>query len=156
MNWQDLCEDTRLQNLPFKIELNEQGQIVMTPVKVYHSLYQGRMTGLLYSHLKKGDVLVECAIKTRKGTKVVDVAWASDERLEQIKDEVECSLAPEICIEIMSSSNTKEEMDMKKNLYFEKKAKEVWICSERGNISFYGVKGELEHSLLAPRFPKNV
>ena len=31
MNWQEVCEDRSLQDLPFKIELNEYGQIVMSP-----------------------------------------------------------------------------------------------------------------------------
>jgi len=82
----------------------------MTPVKVYHSLFQGKITGLLYSNLTDGDVLVKCAISTKKGTKVADVAWASRERLEVIGNEIECSVAPDICIKIMSSANTKEEM----------------------------------------------
>jgi len=37
MQWQEVCEHPSLQNLPFKIELNERGQVLMSPVKVYHS-----------------------------------------------------------------------------------------------------------------------
>ncbi|MDM8549434.1 hypothetical protein QUF72_05115 [Desulfobacterales bacterium HSG2] len=36
MNWQEVCEHSDLQNLPFKIELNERGQIIMSPAKAYH------------------------------------------------------------------------------------------------------------------------
>ncbi len=42
MNWQEVCEHPSLQNLPFKIELDEYGNIVMSPVKIYHSLYTRR------------------------------------------------------------------------------------------------------------------
>lgn len=156
MNWQEVCEHPSLKDLPFKIELNEQGQILMSPVKVYHSIYQGKISGLLYSNLENGEVLAECAIKTRKGTKVTDVAWASNERIERIRDEVECSVSPEICVEIMFSSNTEEEMEIKKRLYFENGAKEVWICSESGNIRFYSCESELEYSMLVPNFPKKI
>ncbi len=38
MNWQEVCENPNLQNIPFKIELNEYGQVVMSPMKVIHSL----------------------------------------------------------------------------------------------------------------------
>jgi len=31
MNWQEVCEIPQLKNLPFKIELNEYGRIVMPP-----------------------------------------------------------------------------------------------------------------------------
>lgn len=32
MNWQEVCADPHLLDLPYKIELNERGQILMTPV----------------------------------------------------------------------------------------------------------------------------
>ena len=41
MNWQEVCENKSLHNLPFKIELNTIGKILMSPVKVYHSVLQG-------------------------------------------------------------------------------------------------------------------
>ncbi|GEM_PF-3004535 len=33
MNWQEVCEHSDLQNLPFKIELNERGQIIISSAK---------------------------------------------------------------------------------------------------------------------------
>jgi len=152
MNWQEICEHPDLQNLPFKIELNEKGKILMSPAKVYHSILQGEIAALLKQHRQDGKVLTECAIKTHKGTKVADVAWVSRETFKHIKDEVECSIAPEVCIEILSSSNTDDEIEEKKALYFSRGAKEVWICSESGNIQFYTFKSEIEHSLLFPVF----
>lgn len=71
MEWKEVCEHPSLQNLPFKIELNERGQILMSPVKVYRSAFQGRIARLLPEN---GVALPECAIKTEKGTKVADVA----------------------------------------------------------------------------------
>jgi Uma2 family endonuclease len=153
MNWQDVCEHASLQNLPFKIELNEQGKILMSPVKVYHSAYQGEIIRLMP---KEGKVLAECAIKTRKGTKVADVAWASSARFEQIKWEVECSIAPEICVEVRSSSNTDNEIEEKKALYFENGAQEVWICDANGDIRFYNFSGELKQSGLLAKFPNKI
>ena len=98
MQWQEVCEHPSLQNLPFKIELNEWGQILMSPVKVYHSAFQGKITRLLPEH---GIVLPECAIRTTKGTKVADIAWCSEERFKLIEHEAECSIAPELCIEVI-------------------------------------------------------
>jgi hypothetical protein len=43
MNWLEVCEHPALQNLPFKIELDETGKIIMVPTKVYHSIYQGEI-----------------------------------------------------------------------------------------------------------------
>ena len=156
MKWEEVCEDQQLQNLPFKIELNKWGQIVMSPVKIKHSFYQGRIQRLLESLLQTGEVMPECAIDTSDGVKVADVVWCSDERFDQIQDEVSASIAPEICIEVKSIGNTLEEMEFKKKLYFEAQAMEVWICNEQGDITFYNEQNELTQSLLVPHFPQQI
>ena len=156
MKWEEVCEDQQLQNLPFKIELNKWGQIVMSPVKIKHSFYQGRIQRLLESLLQTGEVMPECAIDTSDGVKVADVVWCSDERFDQIQDEVSASIAPEICIEVKSIGNTLEEMEFKKKLYFEAQAREVWICNEQDEITFYNEQNELTQSLLVPYFSKQI
>ena len=55
MRWEEVCADRQLQDLPFKIELNKWGQIVMSPVKIKHSFYQGRIQRLLQSLLTTGE-----------------------------------------------------------------------------------------------------
>jgi Uma2 family endonuclease len=153
MQWQEVCEHPSLQNLPFKIELNEWGQILMSPVKVYHSAFQGKISRLLPEN---GIVLPECAIKTTKGTKVADIAWCSAQRFKLIEFEAECSIAPELCIEVISSSNTKMEMDEKRQLYLTAGAIEFWICNEEGEIKFFDANGQLKNSNLVPAFPNIV
>jgi len=156
MNWQEVCEHPSLQDLPFKIETNERGEIVMAPVKVYHSAYQGEISFLLRSLRQDGKVLAECAIHTTKGTKVANVAWVSEAQFQQIKDETECSIAPEAYVEILSLSNTDSEIQEKRQLYFDRGAKEVWVCRADGTVHFYDLTGEIMQSLLFPEFPKLV
>ena len=156
MRWEEVCENRQLQDLPFKIELNKWGQIVMSPVKIKHSFYQGRIQRLLESLLKTGEVMPECAIDTSDGVKVADVVWCSAERFDRIQEEVSASIAPEICIEVKSSGNTLDEMEFKKRLYFESQAIEVWICNEQGQITFYNEQSELAQSLLVPNFPDRI
>ncbi|AFZ58300.1 Uma2 family endonuclease [Anabaena cylindrica FACHB-243] len=157
MKWQEVCENRHLQDLPFKIELNKWGQIVMSPVKIKHSFYQGRIQRLLESLLDTGEVMPECAINTSDGVKVADVVWCSEERFDIIQDEVSASIAPEICIEVKSIGNTVDQMEFKKKLYFEAQAIEVWLCNEQGEIKFYNEQhGELPQSLLVPDFPKQI
>lgn len=128
----------------------------MSPVKVYHSAFQGKIAALLYIDIGKGEVLTECAIKTDKGTKVADVAWSSSERFKTIRAETECSIAPEICVEVVSESNTTAELNEKKALYFARGALEVWICDEHGQLKFYDNNGELDASCLASNFPRQI
>ncbi|MBK8507104.1 MAG: Uma2 family endonuclease [Candidatus Competibacter sp.] len=153
MQWQEVCEHPSLQNLPFKIELNEKGQILMSPVKVYHSAFQGKISQLLPKH---GIVLAECAVKTAKGTKVADIAWCSEERFKKIAGETECSVAPEICIEVLSYANSSNEMKEKQALYILAGANEFWVCDESGNMTFFDASGPLNNSILIPEFPYQV
>ena len=156
MNWQEVCEHKSLHNLPFKIELNETGRILMSPVKVYHSALQGEIAALLRLNRKDGKILNECAIHTQSGTKVADVAWVSKERYQLIKKQTECSIAPELCIEILSSSNTNLEMETKKALYFNNGAEEVWFCNKSGYIEFFKPAGRIEQSELFPLFSADI
>lgn len=156
MNWQEVCSDPKLQDLPFKIELNQWGQVVMSPVKVIHSILQWEIQRKIFELLNKGRVVPECAIHTSKGTKAADVAWISEERLKIVKNQVECSIAPEICVEVLSESNSEQEMIEKKELYFEAGAKEVWICDEQGNIRFYLPQGKSASSHLVQDFPDKI
>ena len=45
MNWQEICNDPLLRELPYKIELNEWGKIVMTPAR--HSAFKIARDSLL-------------------------------------------------------------------------------------------------------------
>jgi Uma2 family endonuclease len=156
MDWAEVVNHPSLQDLPFKIETNEFGEIIMNPVKIGHSIYQGEISSLMKTMRPEGVVMVECAIRTRKGTKVADVAWATMEVIEKIKDETDASIAPEICVEVISMSNTNKEMRAKRQLYFEKGAKEVWTCDEYGEINFFNESGEIEKSAWFPDFPKRI
>ena len=98
----------------------------------------------------------KCAIDTDDGVKVADVVWCSDKRFSQIEDEVSASIAPEICVEVKSSGNTVGEMEVKKKLYCSAQCLEVWLCNEKGEMTFYDADGELETSLLVAAFPKQI
>lgn len=156
MNWQQVCEHPDLRNLPFKIELNETGKIIMSPVNFNHSLFQGEIAFILRTLLPNGKAIPGCAIKTCKGAKAADVAWVSSKLINKLKSLSEITIAPEICVEVISPSNTNQEMKEKRRLYFEVGAKEVWICNEQGKMCFFNAQQQLIHSKLAPEFPTKI
>lgn len=153
LSWEEVCKDPNLQDLPYKIETNERGQIVMSPNYLWHSRAQHQLAQRLDRLTDGGEVLTEAAIRTTKGTKVADVAWFSEGRWDEVKDCFDAPIAPEICIEIRSPSNTEEEMDEKRTLYLEAGAEEVWVCDEEGQIISYDGAGKQEESFLVPSFP---
>jgi Uma2 family endonuclease len=163
MTWSELCRDRALADLPYKIELDGRGKILMSPATKKHSKYQSRIQRLLVQLLPQGDPLPECAIETADGTKVADVAWISEARWASMRsDEASCSIAPEICVEILSPANTVTEMlgtserPGKRELYFQAGAREFWLCDETGHVTFYALSGLLARSALCPAFPDRV
>lgn len=158
LSWEEICADPTLADLPFKIETNEYGQIVMSPAKFWHSSKQGKLAGLLWQWNEAGDVSTETAIATTRGVKVADVAWASEAFVKKHgDDEPELKAAPELCIEIVSDSNTQEELLEKRVLYFAHGAEEVWECNKAGILTFYSdPQSKLEKSLLFPEFPDHI
>lgn len=150
MEWQDICDNPHLQNLPFKIEQNRFGQIVMSPAKTRHAMRQGKLITLLQSLVAEGIVFPGCPIQTTDGVKVADVVWCSAERQTLIENEVACPVAPELCIEILSGSNTVAEMEEKRQLYLAAGAQEVWLLDQDGEFEFFDAGGTLNSSKIIP------
>ena len=146
MNWSDVLEDKTLQDLPYKIELNEWGQIVMSPASNRHGMCQFEIGATLKDHMKSGKVITECSILTDRGVKVPDVVWCSEDFIKRHGFETPFPESPEICVEIISPSNTQKEMDEKMKLYFEKGTREVWLVTEKGDIRYYQPSGEIQSS----------
>ena len=153
--WHRVLRDPQLQELPFKIETNEHGQLVLSPHKPFHSRHQSRLLRLLDEHVTdRGEGTIEFAVETSKGVKVPDVVWLSEERWAQIPEGAEASpVVPELCVEVRSEGNTDAEVDAKRQLYLDEGAQEVWTCDEEGRLRFFDTDGERDRSALAPNGP---
>ncbi|HEX8296272.1 MAG TPA: Uma2 family endonuclease [Chthoniobacteraceae bacterium] len=153
MTWEQLCKDKRFEDAPYKIESNAQGQIIMSPTWNYHGSNSYRIARLIEEHLGEGEVIVECAVETADGTKEADVAWLSEARWAEVAEDFSCKIAPEICVEVLSPSNTEKEMLYKKDLYLAAGALEYWLCDKAGHMRFFDRTGEVPKSSLVPEFP---
>lgn len=156
MEWTEVINNPLLQNLPFKIELNRFGKLLMSPASNQHGNIQGRLSGILWNSLPNGEIITECSIETADGVKVADVAWASDEFIGEFGYTTPYPKAPELCIEIVSPSNSKLEMAEKVQLYLSKGAQEVWIVYENKDIDIFSYTGQLAVSKLAPGIPAKI
>jgi Uma2 family endonuclease len=158
--WRRALVDPSLRDLPYKVETNEHGQLVLTPHKPRHSLQQGRIAALVRelapaAGLPAGEATTEFAVETTGGIKVPDVVWISAERLTGLPDDAEASpVMPEIAVEVLSRANTPAEIAEKRRLYFEAGAREVWTCDLEGRLAFHNAGGELPASELIPSFPR--
>ncbi len=155
-HWRELAADPTLQDLPYKVETNRRGQLVLSPHKNWHSFTQETVADLLREHAPEGSTPPEFAIATPEGVKAPDVIWVSPQRKREMEATGDpTTLAPEICVEVMSDANDWAEMDEKRTLYREAGAEEVWVVTEEGDVHFFGDE-ERESSDLAPSFPDQI
>jgi Uma2 family endonuclease len=156
--WAELSADPRLAKLPDRIETDRHGHILMTPPPAFgHGRRQFSLGNLLSDLLPQGLVITECPLSTADGVKALDVAWLGPGRPELTAEPLVLTRAPEICIEILSRSNTQAEINEKRALYFDAGATEVWICNLDGSMSFFsGVSHQVSSSSLCPAFPQAI
>lgn len=156
MIWSEVLADKSLRNLPYKIELNGRGQIVMSPASNRHGLYQAEIVRHLQRLTRRGRVISECSVKTADGVKVADIAWMSSAFAKKHGLTTPYPTAPEVCVEVVSPSNSKLEIEEKITLYLAKGAHEMWVCDGQGQMTFHDHSGEIAKSKLFPRFPKKI
>lgn len=152
VKWNELIENPLFQNLPYKVELNKFGTILMSPDSNKHGFLQIEVGSQIKEDRKSGRVFAECSILTSEGVRVADVAWASDEFVAEFGDVTPFPKAPEICVEIKSPANTQAEMEEKIRLYLEKGAQEIWIVDLKGKADFYSHTGKIKKSKLVKNF----
>jgi len=143
--WESLVHDISLQDIPYKIETDAWGSVVMSPAQSRHSRMARRVARMLEDRLG-GEALAECAIVTAKGVKVPDVVWCSDYFLANHWSETALRRAPEICVEVVSPSNARVEMMRKVMLFLTAGAAEVWLVSEAGAVVVHEATGVRKES----------
>jgi hypothetical protein len=109
--WRELLGDRDLARLPHRIETDRHGHILMSPPPApSHGIKQGKIATLFDRVLPEGVVVTGCPVSTSDGVKAIDIAWLAPERRQEVDSAVCLARAPEICVEILSPSNTPEEI----------------------------------------------
>jgi Uma2 family endonuclease len=156
--WAEIMADSVIDGSISKIETDREGNVHMSPsAGKDHGDRQAEIVYQLKLLLPKGGVLTECGVSTQEGNETPDISWMSIHHPQFRQPDVKVlNPAPEICVEMLSPSNGAEDIELKKRLYFEEAAQEVWICDLEGQMKFFSATGELEGSKLCPKFPKRI
>lgn len=154
MQWSEVINDPSLRNLPYKIELNKWGNIEMSPASNRHGYFESEISFLLRSTLPNGKVIIECSINTPDGVKVADVAWCSLAFCHRHEFVTPYPAAPEICVEIISPSNSAAAISEKVCLYLAQGASEVWLVDEHGMIGCHTKDGKQNASGFIKDLPQ--
>ncbi len=154
--WNEIVTDPHLGDLPYKIETNVRGQILLTPRTARHSARRGNVIDLLAEHAPDGLIRPGVPICTDNGIKIPSVVWITEERRDEMRETGDPpTIAPEICVEVMSESNDWEEMHEKRALYRNAGAEEVWIVDRDDRIRFFQDE-ERDASALVPSVPSSL
>ncbi|MBI5650209.1 MAG: Uma2 family endonuclease [Chloroflexi bacterium] len=149
--WAQVVSNPLLRDLPFKIELNKFGQLLMRPASNKHGNAEYEIGRAIERGRKGGKIIMECSIQTSDGVKVADVAWANDAFIAKYGYDTPYPRAPELCVEVVSPSNSEEELQYKSELYLAKGATEVWVVDEDKRVRYFNAIGEITKSELVKR-----
>lgn len=156
--WAEVINDPALQGLPYKIELNAEGTIEMSPANNWHAAVQAYLAHFLSAALPGGTVYTECSILTVAGVRVPDVAWGSADFVREQRLNTPFGRAPEICVEILSPSNSPKEIDAKVKAFLAAGAQEIWLARASEGVSFIGPEGVMLRSAFVAevRLPASI
>jgi len=148
IRWQRMLYDPMLADVPGKVELTEKGTIELSPASTRHGILQAFVAAELRRLLPHGTTITECAIETDIGVRVPDVLWASPAFMDRHGTASPLPGAPELCIEVLSPSNTEPEMQQKMPAYLAAGAVEVWLVKEDGTLEMRNARGRIDASAL--------
>jgi hypothetical protein len=155
--WARLVADPGYAGLPERVETDRDGQVLMSPPPSRrHGQRQSRISTLLETLLPEGVTVTECPVSTPEGVKGADVAWFSPGRANEVDDEALSDRAPDLCVEVMSPSNSPEQIRAKVELYAAAGARAVWVCDLQGKMTFFAGGQAIRQSALCPEFPNEV
>jgi len=155
--WDQLLADPEMAKIEGRVETDRYGYVIMSPPPAArHGSYQSEISYLLRSLMKTGRVFTECPISTADGVRAADVAWASPNCIKELGNRTCFRHSPEICVEVLSPSNTSAEIQEKMALYFDAGAQEVWLCETSGAMKFFANSKSIRASKLCPDFPRQI
>lgn len=146
--WQQLVHDPLVAAIPYKIELNEKGAIEVSPPTTRHAFIQAFVAHELRRQRPEGTTFTECPVETEIGVRVPDVVWASPEFMERHGAESEFRAGPDLCVEVLSPTNSPAEIGEKVVAYLAAGAREVWLVGDEGVPEIHTSNGRVSVSTL--------
>jgi Uma2 family endonuclease len=150
VRYRQLYDDPCFANVQGKVEIDIWGRVMMTPPPAYyHGIVQARLLAALRA-MGGGQEAAETPIATAAGVFIADVTWASYDFLHAHLDEIVLEKAPDICIEVVSPSNSRKELTEKRDAYLACGAREVWIVYPQSKrCEVFGPHGALRQTSFA-------
>lgn len=138
-------------------ETNGRGQIIVNPpIGLPQAERADKISSEIKARTDGWQVWPEVGIHTADGVKAPDLSVAAPNFVENVDHRGFLLSAPDLCVEVMSPSNSWEEMRHKTLLYLAAGAREVWVCDEAGELHVFDGSGERADSVLIAGTPKQI
>jgi Uma2 family endonuclease len=132
-------------------ELNEFGEWVVSPRATTGHQHVAAVVAFQLTAQLGERAVIEVSVYTDRGIRVPDVAWMPAIRWLEAKDQSPLPFVPDVCVEVVSPSNTRREILMKVGAYLRGGAREAIVVGLKGEVEFFGPGGKLETSALGIR-----
>lgn len=146
--WLQLSADAET---PDHFEVNEYGEMIMAPKPTndHQRIVKAVVSGL--DAALGPEAVPEVSVITDRGVRVPDVVWMPTQRWVQCKGQTPLPVVPDVCVEVLSPGNTREEIAMKTAAYLRGGAREVIIVGLDGEIEYHGSRGRSASNALGIR-----
>ena len=136
---------------PNRYELDEFGEWIVSPRPTHgHQQVGGEIVVQLVRQLGPR-AATEVSVYTDRGIRAPDVVWMPATRWLEAKGQNPLAFVPDVCVEVLSPSNTRQEILMKVGAYLRGGAREAIVVGLKGEVEFFGPGGKLEASALGIR-----
>jgi Uma2 family endonuclease len=143
--WQTLAADPES---PDYFELDQFGELILSPKPTTgHQRVASAIARILTSQCG-GEGVTEVSVVTDRGVRVPDVVWMPSDHWAACKGQSPLEAVPDVCVEVLSPSNTREEIEMKIGAYLRGGAREVYVVGLKGEIEIFGPQGKRDASAL--------
>ena len=143
--WQQLGADPAS---PDYYELNEYGELILSPRPTNDHQGVAMAIALALNQQLGPESRLDVSVMTDRGIRVPDVVWMKPERWAAMKGETPLSAVPDVCVEVLSSGNTRQEIRMKTGAYLRVGAREVIVVGLKGEVEYHGPEGVRPGSAL--------
>lgn len=134
-----------------RYELSEFGEWIASPKPTPGHQRVALEVGFQLSTQLGGGAATEVPVLTDRGVRIPDAIWMPPERWAELKGYSPLTMVPDVCVEVLSPGNTREEIMMKIGAYLRGSAREAILVGLGGEIEFFGPEGRREASALGLR-----
>ena len=116
------------------MNLSTSGEILSGFPEPRVGMLTGHVAKILADQAPPGRVVVNIPVETRQGVCVVDVGWASEVKMKTLRTEPTWSAAPDISVQVISSSHSEEQIARNIVPLMNAAAREVWVVHPDGAL----------------------